>query len=299
MAHPERYFNYAFFRLLQVFSRTQATKFYHKKITGETLDLIHPKTFSHKLQWLKLYDHNPLKTRCADKYLAREYVRDCGYEDILNNLIFVCDHTKEIDWDSLPETFVLKCNHGSGYNVICNDKSKLDKQAAVKKLNKWLRTDFGRLFCEPHYSPIPRKIICETYLKPDKGLLPVDYKFFCFNGRPEYLVVAADRDWNLNYSTVDRNWNKVDIFQGDITSPTLAIKPENFSRMLACAETLAKPFAFVRVDFYNYNGRLIFGEMTFTPSMCMSRNHSAFAQQHFGELITLPETASGKGRKRK
>jgi hypothetical protein len=132
---------------------------------------------------------------------------------------------------------------------------------------------------------------------PDKGLLPVDYKLFCFNGKPEYIVVAADRDWNLNYSTVDTNWQSVDIFRDGIISPTLAKKPDNLARMLECAAALAKPFAFVRVDFYDYKDNLIFGELTFTPSMCMGKEFTEFGQQLFGDLITLPEAASSKGAK--
>ena len=294
-SNPKRYFNYGIFRLLQIVSRTQATRFYHGVMTGEKLDLVNPRTFSHKLQWLKLYEKNPLKTQCADKYRVREYVSDCGYSDILNNLIFVCESTAEIDWDSLPAAFVLKCNHGSGFNIICPDKKMLDREDTIDKLNKWLKVDFGRAFCEPHYSPIRRKIICEDYLKSDAGLLPLDYKVFCFNGKPEYVVVIADRASNRTFSSVDISWNRVDVFKDEITSDSLAKKPHNLSRMLECAEVLAKPFAFVRVDFYDIKERIIFGEMTFTPTMCMSSDYTDFGQQLFGSMIELPHTLSKEG----
>ena len=147
----------------------------HKK-----LNIKNPKTFNDKINWLKLnnYQNNELVIKCTDKYLVREYIREKGYDYLLNDLYFSCNSVDEIKWENLPQKFVLKCNHGAGYNILCNDKNVFDYKAAKVKLNRWINEDFGLVSVEPHYSKIKRKIICEKFLEDEIK----DYKFFVLIG---------------------------------------------------------------------------------------------------------------------
>ena len=164
----------------KLFSNEFMSKLYFKIVLKEKLDLENPKTFNEKLQWLKLYYYpqNDLAVKCADKYRVREYIKEKGYENTLVPLLGAWDNVEDIDWDSLPNKFVLKCNHGCAYNIVCSDKDGFDKIEAKKQLNTWLKEDFGAFNIEPHYSNIKKhKITCEEFL----GDNLVDYKFFCFN----------------------------------------------------------------------------------------------------------------------
>ena len=164
------------------------TKLYYYKIFRKKLNLKNPITFSEKLQWLKLYYYpsNMNVIRCADKYKVREYLEEKGLSRYLNELIGVWEKWEDVKWEDLPQKFVLKCNHGCGYNIICNDKSFLSKVDVGKKINKWLSEDFSLFNAEKHYTFIERKIICEKYLGEDI----IDYKFFCFHGKPEFFYIA-------------------------------------------------------------------------------------------------------------
>ena len=167
------------------------SKFYFRIVLKKKLNLENPRTFNEKMQWLKLYyfpfDKNVI--RCTDKYKVRGYMKERGYEDLLVPLIGCWEHAEEIDWELLPKQFVLKCNHGCAYNILCNDKSRLDKRHAIKQLNRWLKEDFGAFNIELHYSQIkPHLILCEEFL----GDCIMDYKFFCFNGEPKFVYVSRD-----------------------------------------------------------------------------------------------------------
>ena len=168
--------------LLAPISPVLCSRWRFRRTFGRPLDLRTPRTLNEKLMWLKLrrYGSDPLVTRCADKYAVRDYVESCGCGDILNELYGAWDRPRDIPWDALPHAFVLKCNHGCGYNILCPDKSTLDREAAVRTLNKWLRHDFWRDFAELQYRPIPKKIVCERFLGHGDDL--PDYKIYCFHG---------------------------------------------------------------------------------------------------------------------
>ncbi len=159
-------------KILTNISPTLNTKITYYIANKKFPNLKNPTTFEEKLMWLKLnmYNDNPLVTMCADKYRVREYVINCGYSEILNDLIGVWDFVDQIDWEILPNKFVLKCNHGSGYNLICTNKEQLNVEEAKKKINKWLKEDFWKLYAELNYKNIPKKIICEKYLDTEQGL---------------------------------------------------------------------------------------------------------------------------------
>lgn len=240
------------------------SKTYFKIVLGYKLNLKNPKTFNEKLQWLKLYQwsNDSKAIQCADKYLVRSYIEAIGKKEILNDLICAWDDADQIEWDILPNKFVLKCNHGCGYNIICPDKSKLDKDKTIKKLKKWMAEDFSKFNVEPHYGKIKRKIICEKFLEGDV----VNYNIYIFNGKAVFLSVAGGLgdgvDEHLTYYNPDGSVapfrNRDYPMQKDVLSPLLP-------KMIDTAEYLAKGFPMVRVDLFDVNGSIILSEMTFTP----------------------------------
>lgn len=172
------------------------SKIYYRIILKKKLNLKNPQTFNEKVQWLKLYEwpKNELAIRCSDKYEVREYLKEKGMEEYLNDLYGVWDNEKQINYSQLPNQFVLKCNHGSGYNIICTDKREARIEEYNKLLKKWLKEDFGKFNAEPHYSKIKRKIICEKFL----GGEITDYKFYCFNGKVEFMYIASGFGLGIN-----------------------------------------------------------------------------------------------------
>lgn len=265
------------------------SKIRYKNVFGKNPDLKTPKTFNEKLMWLKLneYADDPLVSQCSDKYAVREYVTKCGLEHTLNELLGAWDHAEEIPWDQLPERFALKCNHGCGYNLICQDKSKLDVKNAVKQLNAWMKDDFWKEYAEVHYRTIPKKIICEKYLEGKGNALPVDYKIYCFHGEPVYIGNFIERDIvtdEILRGYFDLDWNPSPVFKGEM-QPELFERPKTLETMLDYARILAKPFPFVRVDFYEVDGKIYFGELTFTPTGCLATYYTEEAQMKLGEML--------------
>ena len=240
------------------------SKIYFRYVLGYKLDLKNPKTFNEKLQWLKLYEwpNNTTAIECADKYEIRKYIKNIGKEKILNELYFACDNVDEIDWKKLPDKFVLKCNHGCGYNIICSDKNKLDEKIVKKKLNKWMKEEFSKFNAEPHYSKIKRKIICEKFLEGEI----INYNIYVINGKATFFSVAGGLGdgigEHLTYYWAD---GSVADFKNR-HYPTRKNKlTKLLPNMVKIAEQLAGDLPMVRVDLFDINGKIILSEMTFTP----------------------------------
>lgn len=281
-----------FFGIISILVRLSpvlASKILFRLKTGKILNLENPRDFNEKLQWLKLYWRHPLVSKCADKYEVREYIKSCGCEEILNQLYGVYEDAREIDWDQLPEKFVLKATHGCGWNIICNDKSKLDKEKAKKQLNQWLKVDLSLHAAELHYGKIKPKIISERYIETDAGFFPIDYKVFCFNGEPKVVRVTTDRGSGFKLSHLNLNWEELDIEKKEVKNEKIPKKPACYNQMLDYAKKLSAPFPFVRVDFYDFQGKPIFGEMTFTPSACMATYFTEKGLKILGDMLELPE----------
>lgn len=241
-------------------------KLQYKMATGRKLNLEEPKRFTEKLQWYKLYHRDPLMTQCADKYRVREYIKLKGCEDILVPLYGVYDKAEDIDFDKLPDKFVLKTTNGSHTNIFCEDKSKVDIEATRKTLNQWLKNWAGKVGREWAYYNIEPKIICEKYLQKDSNDDLVDYKFFCFNGEPVCLYVITGRylEEGIKLGIYDTDFKKMPYRRNDVPELVENInKPKNFEVMLETAKSFAKDFPHVRVDFYNIDGQIVFGELTF------------------------------------
>lgn len=276
---------------LSVTDPEKVSKIRYKNIFGAEPDLNNPKTFNEKLLWLKLnkYADDPLVSQCSDKYAVREYVEKCGLGHTLNDLIGAWDKASDIDWESLPQRFAIKCNHGCGYNLICQDKSKFDTKKATEQLDQWMKEDFWKEYAEVHYRTIPKKIICEKYLEGKGNALPVDFKIYCFNGKPEYIGNFIERDIvtdDILRGYFDLDWKPSPVFKGEM-QPELFERPKTLETMLEYAEILAKPFPFVRVDFYEVDGKIYFGELTFTPTGCLATYYTDEAQQKLGELLDV------------
>ncbi|MDW7650634.1 MAG: ATP-grasp fold amidoligase family protein [Bacillota bacterium] len=264
------------------------SKFYYKIVLHRKLDLNNPKTFNEKLQWLKLYyfPNNPLVIQCTDKHLVRQYIKQKGLEKYLTNLFGVWEDARDIEWDKLPRKFVLKCNHGCAYNILCADKDNFEKKKAVKQLNNWLKEDFGAYNIEIHYSKIKhRKIICEEYL----GDVITDYKFFCFNGSPEFIYVSYDliHDRQAQIGFFDLKGNKLPLKRDDYKIIYEIELPDFYEEMVDLAKKLCKDFPFVRVDFFIANNRFYFAELTFTPGAAMMPIKPEQFDNEWGNLLNL------------
>lgn len=260
-----------------------------KKKVGYRLNLENPQSFNEKIQWLKLYYHNPLMTIAADKYLAKDYVaQKIGKEYIIPTL-FAWDRVDDIDFDKLPQQFVLKLNSGCGKNIICTDKSSLNISATKEKLNNWLKA--ANHYCYSYewaYANIKPKIICEKYIDSLSGDL-FDYKFLCYSGRVENMFITSNRKTGLNVTFYDRDFQKLPVIRKYPQSKTPLSKPDEYDKMIELAETLAQDFPFVRVDFYNIGKQIYFGEMTFYPGNGMESFTPREYDYIFGKMLTLPE----------
>jgi hypothetical protein len=269
-------------------------KFYLKLLfrlkMGKKLNLDQPKSYSEKLQWLKLYDRNPLYTSLVDKSLVKEYVsKIIGCNHVIPTL-GVWNKFEEIDFSQLPNQFVLKCTHDSGGLVICKDKSKLNIECAKKTIKKALKSKYYRSYREWPYKNVVPRIIAETYMEDESGELK-DYKFFCFDGKVKALFIASDRqkkDEDTKFDFFDRDFNHLPFTNGHPNARVQPRKPQMYEEMLGLAETLSKGFPHVRVDLYEVGKQIYFGEMTFFHWSGFVPFNPEEWDYKFGEWLQLP-----------
>lgn len=229
------------------------------------LDLNNPVSFNEKIQWLKLYDSTPLKSLLADKYRSKKYVGNLIGEDHIIPLLGVWDNFDDIDFEMLPDSFVLKCNHGCRMNLIVKDKSKLNLKKAKKNFDTWMKEDFGLMKgFQLHYCSIPRKIIAEEYVNLNEKGVVKEYKFYCYNDKCRHVLVCEEGDTKKEYINFDMDYNCL-MLSPRSTYREKILLPDNFDEMVKIAEKLSQGFLFVRVDLYNTKGKIYFSEMTFTP----------------------------------
>lgn len=260
---------------------------------GRKLNLKNPERFTEKIQWYKINYQIPLMTICADKYKIREYVREKGLEKMLPELYGVYDTFSEINFARLPNSFAVKSNNGSGTNIFIEDKNMMDYDEVKKTVNSWGKVNTLSVGREWAYKNIEPKIIIEELLIPEDefqlnhGL--TDYKILCFNGKAKYIWVDVDRDNNHQRNFYSLNWEKIEV-KTDVPNFSYDIKkPAKLALMLELAETIAKDFPFVRVDYYYLNNKLYLGELTFYPwSGSVQFTPDSF-DYHLGALLVLPE----------
>lgn len=251
---------------------------------GLSCNLDEPKTIQEKLEWLNIYSPNKLKTKCADKILLHDYsVKTLG-TDICIPLIKTYNKTSEIEWNDLPNQFVIKCNHGSGMNIIVKDKTSIDVKNVSNKLNRWLNTDFAfQNGVEIHYHDIERKILVEQYMDDGHSTLH-DYKFWCFNGEPGlYTINDGNGHGDIMYYRMDDTEYNLYNVKANLNYK----KPVNFSQMVEYARLLSKPFKFVRCDFYEINNIVYLGELTFTPGACVFKYKNKKDNYKVGEMLKI------------
>lgn len=261
---------------------------------GYRLNLNNPQTFSEKLQWLKLYNRNPEYTKLVDKYAVKDYVAGIIGEEYIIPTLGVWNKPEDIEWDKLPNQFVLKTTQGGGNSgvVICRDKTSFDKQNAIERLNESLKFDIYKIWREWPYKNVPKRVIAEKYIDPQPASLDLpDYKFFCFNGDPKYCQVISGRNEKMCIDFFDKDW-KHQPFHEPKSFSFADIEPErpkNFEKMLHLAAMISKGKHFSRIDFYDVNEKVYFGEITFYPTSGMGGFDPKSWDKLFGDLITLPK----------
>ena len=264
----------------------------YKAYIGKPLNLDAPCTYTEKLQWLKLYDRKPEYTRMVDKFGAKEYVAEKIGEEYIIPTLGVWDKFEDIDFDSLPDSFVLKCTHDSGGLVICKDKSKLDLKSAEKKLKKFLKRKYYYVWREWPYKNVKPRIIAEKYMEDEKTAELRDYKFFCFNGEAKLLFIATDRQTageETKFDFFDMEFNHLPFTNGHPNAEQPPEKPLCFDEMRELAEKLSAGIPHLRVDFYEVNGKVYFGELTFSHWSGVVPFDPEEWDYKIGEWITLPE----------
>ena len=266
------------------------------KYMGYPLDLENPKTFSEKLQWLKVNYREPIQTVMVDKHEAKHFIAHRVGDQYIIPTLAVWDSVEDIDFDALPNQFVLKCTHDSGGIVICKDKSSLDRKATKAKLSASLQRDYSRIAREWPYKDVPRRIIAEEYLSELGNNEILDYKMYCFHGEPKITVVCSDRfsktGTRMNFYDID--WKPMGIHFGHY--PPLSTefpRPETYDEMLRLAMELSKDCPFLRVDFYEIKGRLYIGELTFFPGAGLEQFCPMTKDYELGEWLHLENVHRG------
>lgn len=270
----------------------KALKSWYLMIMKKYLNLSAPKTFNEKIQWLKLYDSTPVKTRLADKYLVRDWVKEKIGEQYLIPILGVYDNFDEINFEKLPNQFVIKCNHGSGYNIVVKDKSTLDIIDAKQKIDRWMEDNFAfHAGCELHYRDMEHRIIIEKFITNDGEAL-YDYKFWCFNGEVKYMQFRDDYSANLKMIFFDMDWKAQPFYYDHPLYDKPLERPSNFDEMIEIAQKLCQGFSFVCVDLYRLNdGTIKFGEMTFTRTSGVCHWNDNKYNMQLGSMIKLPKLA--------
>ena len=269
--------------------KNELKKFYYKKMKRH-LNFDRPRTFNEKIQWLKLYESTPIKTRLSDKFLVREWVREKIGEEYLIPLLGVYNKFEDIDFEKLPNKFVIKCNHGSNYNIIVKNKYQLNLTEAKSKIEKWMKENFAFHFgLELQYRDIKHKIIIEKYMDDGTGDLR-DYKITCFNGKPNFIWIDSDRHSLHKRNIYDLNWNQLPyMVNPNFSTFPSPEKPKCLKQMVEIASILSKDFSYVRVDLYLINDSIYFGEMTFTSGSGTEEYSPKNFERKLSSLIIFPK----------
>lgn len=283
--------------LLTIISPELNTKVSYKKKFGKKLDLKNPVTLNEKILWLKFndYKNNDIIKQCADKYRVREYIEKIGCSEILNHLIGVYERTEDIPWNDLPDAFAIKLNLGCGFNLIVSDKKTLNIEEAKKIINKWIKiSPYQYLgYAEMQYKGVKPLVLIEDYIKPKCGTLPEDYKFYAFDGMVPYVMVCTDREnggkhakyWYYNEAWQMQMMSEDALKYGNKASIQ---KPDGIEKAFEYARRLSAGFPFVRVDLYLVDGKVYFGELTFTPGGGQDQSRLPEADRILGSYIKRP-----------
>lgn len=304
--NPKMIFQYAnAYGLLRFLSDERWNKFMWKLKIGKTLNLDNPRGFNEKVIWLKIYDQNPEYIMMVDKYLVREYIAETIGEEYLIPLLGVWENADDIDFDALPDEFVLKCNHNSGEGMcVCKDKSALNVDEVKKNIRKALKRNYYWNAREWSYKYVKPRVICEKFMKDTytsnlSGTL-LDYKFYCFNGEPKFLYVGSNDvsdgyKGEVELSFFDMNWQTPEFYRTDHKPVSFTVeKPSTFDEMVDIARKLSKGIPFIRVDLYCINGKVYFSELTIYPGGGFGLFSPEEWELKIGDWIQLPPKSSYK-----
>lgn len=279
-------------RLARIFSDETYLRIKYRIVHGRKLNLTTPRTFSEKLQWLKLYNHQPEYVVLVDKIKVKEWVAEKIGTEYIIPTIAIYDKAEDIDFNALPDKFVIKCNHNSGKGMyICKNKSSINVNKVRKALKSGLKEDYFITSREWPYKDVPRKILVEQFMKNGVDLELADYKFFCFDGSPKYCQVIKDRTTNETIDFFDMDWKHqpfIGLTSGVKHSNTEIPRPRQFDLMKKIVSTLASGMSFSRIDLYDVNGKVYFGEITFFPASGSGEFYPDEWNNIIGDLLTLP-----------
>lgn len=259
--------------ILWLLPKKTTHKFIYRRKFGKKLDLKNPKNLNEKIQYLIVYKYGKKEANLADKIQVKDYIKNYDIDSLhIPKTLKTYSNPKDIILDELPEKFVLKCNHGSGSIFVCKDKKTFDLEKAKKELAKALKENFAKRNFEYHYKYIKPYILAEEFLDDGSGKVPTDYKFYVMNGKVNRILVCTDRENGLHKENYSADWKKLNDNMPKYTTNIMAPKPKNLKRMVEISEKLCKDkngkvvIPFARVDLYNINGEVYFGEYTFTPA---------------------------------
>ena len=258
---------------------------------GYKLDLNNPKSFNEKIQWMKLKEFHPEYTKLLDKVSAKGYVTEKIGKEYIIPTLGIWNTIEEIEWDKLPTSFVIKNTGDSGGVIVCKDKSKIDIAQAKRVLKEGLETNYYDRNKEYPYKDVKPRIIAEAYMEDESGYELKDYKIFCFDGEPKFLFVASDRQKkgeDTKFDFFDMDWNHLPVTNGHLNAKVPPQKPSNFEEMVEVASKLSKGYRHVRVDLYNINGKVYFGELTFFHDSGLVPFVPLEWDYKFGEYLVLP-----------
>lgn len=253
------------------------------------LNLKNPTSLADKVSYIELHCQSPLAAECTDKYAVRNYVANKGLGDILVPLVGgPWERVEDVDFEALPESFAIKATHGCKMNYLVPDKSQLDTKRCKQEMQHWLDTTYGVYSMEPHYLEIPHRIYVEAYLADADKL--IDYKFHCMNGVPQFVLVCSDRVVSetgnkISRHIFDMDWKHMEGLIDE--TDDIVDKPEHFERMIEIARQLSDGFSFVRVDLYDINGKIFFGELTFSPTSCVFSHYSMNFLNEMGKKLSI------------
>lgn len=293
LTHPQSLWASVVYHSPRLWSDEYYLKVQFRSQMGYRLNLDSPKTFSEKLQWLKLYNRHPEYTMMVDKVKVKEYVASVLGNEFIIPTLGVWDDPDNIDFDTLPQQFVLKCNHNSGVGMyICKDKNKMDVEKVKSELRKGLNQDYYLTNREWPYKNVPRRILAEQYIDPAPNIKDlVDYKWYCFNGEPKYCQVIQDRSTVETIDFFDTEWNHQEFVGLNLTAGPATEQPErpaNLDLQVRIARELSKDFPFSRIDLYETGDKTFFGEITFYPASGFGKFRPNKYNEIIGRMIKLP-----------
>ena len=261
----------------------------YRKMMGHELNLEHPELYTEKIQWLKIYDSTFIKSYLTDKINLHKWCKFKLGIDLCIPILQVCTSPEQINFDVLPNAFVIKCNHGSGMNIVVTDKSTINRTKIVETLSKWLHTNFAfSNGCELHYAMIEPRILIEKYMKQNGHSDLTDYKIHCFNGNPIWCQVFLDRHTNKTVSNYSLDWKYLPEYDWvEYPSASTIKRPINFDRMIEYSRKLAVDFKICRCDFYEIADELYLGELTFTPNSGYDHFKTTTTSKKLGDLLHL------------